>query len=162
MKYCIDCIKNNMDQKYGTISIGLVGSVSPTVVDFAGEYAVSFDKKGNIALQATFTDGFTTGGGASLGGQISYTNAPDVKYLNGFSTSLGISAAAGIVGAGCDIVIFEDSEGNTYAGSSIAYLIGAEAEGHVNFNETSTIFIWNIFDSSDKRLDKLLQSLTNN
>lgn len=162
VKYLVDEIKKDTAQEYGTISFSFVGSVTPTAVDFAGEYALSFDKKGNIALQATISDGITTSGpGASIGGQITYTNAPDVKYLDGFSTSVGASAIGELVGAGCDVVVFEDSDGNTYMGGSLSILAGLPgAEAHVNLNETNTIYIWNIFDALDEKCNILLQSLT--
>jgi len=162
MKYLVDEIRKDTAQEYGTISFGFAGSVTPTAVDFSGEFAISFDKKGNIAFQTTVSDGITmtAAPGASIGGQITYTNAPDVKYLNGYSTSVSASAIGELIGAGYDVVIFDDFEGNTYMGGSLSILAGTPgAEAHVNFNQTDTIYIWNIFDELDKKCDILLQSL---
>ncbi len=143
----------------GTLSIGLAGSFSPSLVNFDLGVCLSEDMQGNFALQGTLSGGFTTGTpGGSVGPQVTITNAPNVNYLNGFSSSAGLSVAA-TLGGGADVVMMEDDKGNTYYGGAVSLIAGSGAEGHVNLNNTWTLAKINVFDYQSNTYSSIISKL---
>jgi len=137
----------------GTATIGLSFVASPGFWNYNYQIGISFDFKGNIAIQETIVTGVTTGtpsGTAGLYGMV--TNAPSVQKLDGkgyqFGGSMNAPSPSGLsAGIGGEFNVIDD--GNNYyygvTGSlSLATTPGTEA--HVEWGNTRTIATINIYD----------------
>ena len=104
-----------------TVSFGFSGSFSLGSVVFCSQLCISADTKGNVELQFSGGDGFSTGAvGGSLMAFVTTTNAPDVYALHGMSYQVGGIYGAGLA-FGADAVFLESSNLDAdYAGFTIS------------------------------------------
>ena len=114
--------------------------------------------EGNVAVQVSFSGAISSGGSLSLSklDYFSVTNAKSVYELSGTSYQGGGSVSVPIpiapplcvTGAG-DILTLPAPNGNdSYWGGTLAagVGIGAGAEFHVGWGETTNLFVFNIWD----------------
>lgn len=159
----VDPIVRNIQQALAEVdktwSYGVSATLTPSIVIFNGQMFVSFDNEGNIAVQASYSGGFTIG---SASASISYfemqTNAPNVEGLTGTGYQIGASGVAGI-GLGADLNLLEDTTNDDwYYGGTISASGGAGFEFHVMWGETVTM--WksiNVFDIYDNVYENIME-----
>ena len=139
-----------------TVSVGLNLNVSTSAFVFNAQVSLSFDDDGNIAIQAGYSGGFTTGSpGMSISVYDMVTNAKSVKKLEdvGYQVGGNISVPFGALSlnGGADLNIIPDyDEKDTYFGIAKSVGIGTPViipgiEGHVTWGETWTLAMFNIF-----------------
>ena len=127
-----------------TVSVGLSAG-STTGGNTIGKSAVlSIDTSYNYALQETTTTGVSTGEGTSFGLTFTYTNAENVQDLSGSSEAIGGSIVA-LGGFAVEYITFVPASApdKTCYGVSVTLSMGAEAEVHSVWNETSSTNSWN-------------------
>ena len=145
--------------EYGaTIAFGKSLSVNTGIWSFDLQAGLAIDMEGNVAVQVSFFGAISSGGSLSLSklDYFSVTNAKSVYELSGTSYQGGGSVSVPIpiapplcvTGAG-DILTFPAPNGNdSYWGGTLAagVGIGAGAEFHVGWGETTNLFVFNIWD----------------
>ena len=159
-------IEKNSRKANGTYSYGVNISGSPSAFSFNMQGGISFDRKGNVALQTNISGGVTGGSpGISATSYKTVTNAPNIRKLNGIGGQVGGSVAALVYGApvfiGGDINIIPDSDSTTiYHGITSNVGIGTPGgELHVEWGETYT---WeqtefNVFDVAKAIYVKIME-----
>lgn len=141
-----------------TVSKGKVFGISFGITGVTLNPCVSFDARGNVELQLSYSWGITTAPGwisVSTGNSTLITNAPSVEKLRGKSGVLGCSKfvlADGIpipFGGGWDLVLIPDDDQNKmYYGlsSMLGISTSADFEFHVGPSDTIPIVQVNVFD----------------
>ena len=159
-------IEKNSRKANGTYSYGVNISGSPSAFSFNMQGGISFDRKGNVALQTNISGGVTGGSpGISATSYKTVTNAPNIRKLNGIGGQVGGSVAALVYGApvfiGGDINIIPDSDSTKiYHGITSNVGIGTPGgELHVEWGETYT---WeqtefNVFDVAKAIYVKIME-----
>ena len=160
----VKAIKNSLSKHKATYTTGLGVSASPSIWSFGTQTGLSFDTKGNVAYQSSFSLTATSGVGASITKFSSCTNAPSIDYLNEDSYLFGCSAGVPIEGVpivACTdfVVIPYKMENKYYYGNTSAVGIGTPGiEAHVGSSYTltweSTKF--NVFDIAED-IDKSIE-----
>ena len=164
----IQDIKDKNKDKDGTYTIGLNISATPSFWQFDGTIGISFDWKGNVALQIAGAGGPTIGTPAM--GILEYqtiTNANSVYALEGMGIQAGGSAAIPIPETPISAILsgdvnfmgdikekYPDAIGLTLA-AGLGFGRGGEA--HIEWGDTQTIVAINIFDVWDIIYKKILK-----
>ena len=159
-------IEKSSRKANGTYSYGVNISGSPSVFSFNMQGGISFDRRGNVALQTNISGGVTGGTpGISATSYKTVTNAPNISKLNGIGGQVGGSVAALVYGApvfiGGDLNIIPDPDSTTiYHGITSNVGIGTPGgELHVEWGETYT---WeqtefNVFDVAKAIYVKIME-----
>ncbi len=140
----------------GTVTLGYNLSLTPGFWQLDGLVGVSFDFRGNIAVQVTGSGGVTVGTPSVAGvGFISVTNAPKVGNLKDDGLSIGGSGmipmpspVAPSVGAEYNLVgDINNQNSDWYHGITIngGVAFGAGGEGHIEWGSTKMFELLNIF-----------------
>jgi len=153
-------LKEATSEDNGTFSIGLSGFVSPVgVFDYNGIMMITFDNKGYIAYQTAYAGGVgavTPSASGSI--LVNFSNAPTYKELEGPGYQIGASVYDGI-GVGAEFNIYEqpeESEVDYYYGGTVLFGLGTPgAEGHVEWGQTFTRDVINIYDEADKFFEQM-------
>ena len=145
-----------------TYSKGYNITLTPSAVIFSFQGGVSIDTKGNVAIQGSFTGGFTGGSpSASFTTYDTITNAPNIDKLNGFGCNIGGSIGAYGLTGGAEInIIPDDIRNKTYWGRTTSIGAGVPGgEAHVEFGNTGTInkTTFNIFDVVNNFFDDIME-----
>jgi hypothetical protein len=152
-------VKKSLSKINKTYSAGINVSGTPSIFCFNAQGGISLDKKGNVAVQGSFSVGVTGGTpSASITLYQSKTNAPNINKLNGLGYQIGASAGIPVgivsVAGGADFNIIPDSKtGKYYYGMTTNLGLGIPgAELHVELGNTATCDItqFNIFDLIDQ------------
>ena len=159
-------IEKSSRKANGTYSYGVNISGSPSVFSFNMQGGISFDRRGNVALQTNISGGVTGGTpGISATSYKTVTNAPNISKLNGIGGQVGGSVATLVYGApvfiGGDLNIIPDPDSTTiYHGITSNVGIGTPGgELHVEWGETYT---WeqtefNVFDVAKAIYVKIME-----
>ncbi len=138
-------IKKSLSKINLTYSKGINLSIASGIWAFNAQIGVSFDTKGNIAVQYSLGGGVSTGSGLSFTGYQSFSNAPDIYSLEKTYYQLGGSYATLIeiisLAVGADLMYMPNPALNTgYYGITRNVGFGVPSqEIHVEWGETSTI-----------------------
>lgn len=165
VKPVVKCVQSILEKIDITYSTGVNISGSPSIFSFNLQGGISIDSKGNIALQGSFSGGFSTGSPSlSITGYQSITNAPNVNKLNGPSYQIGASAGVPIYGVpvavGGDFNIIPDTDDeDVYYGltTNVGIAASTGVEAHVEWGETATLLQFNIFDIADNIYTKIME-----
>ena len=132
-----------------TYSTGRNVSASLGPVSISFQIALSFDARGNVALQYSTGNALTTGEiGVSCNRVDTVTNAPTVYDLNDGCNNYGASVSGGIYTVGGDYLdIPNHTTGNNYSGFSVSNGVSSSpgTEVHAGYSNTRTVFGFNIF-----------------
>ena len=157
-----------------TKTIGICISGSPSIWYFGYSLGISFDTKGNVAVQQTVAGGVTTGTpGVSATLFQMNTNAPNVDKLLGQGYQVGGSIGVPVYGvpltaAGEFNIIPDVEEGGTYYGTTRAVGLGTPGEEvHVGWEKTMPVRVkmgktkipleFNIFDAMDDIYNNIMK-----
>lgn len=164
-KPVVKALQNNLAKVNATYSTGNNITLSPSIWAFSGQYGISLDTKGNIAIQGSLNGGITTGTPtASITRYQTITNAPTIYKLNGSGYQIGCSVAAPVIfiTAGAEGLLIPDQE---YSSSYLGFTksLGASTPGadfHIEWGETRT---WkesrlNVFDLLRQGYIKIMDS----
>ena len=134
------------------LSQGYAGNASPMIVDDLQAACLSFDTRGNIALQyQPLTLGFTTSDSPSASFVVTtaVSFVESVEILNGEGTSAGISVFTPFYGLGGGIdynIIGSHNDEKTYKGFTASAGVGVPSpEVHVLSGKTYTAFRINVY-----------------
>lgn len=129
-----------------TYSVGFNTSGSWGGTTGGASCCISADNTYNYAAQKTDTVGASSsiGVGASVGFNLTFTNANNVQDLSGASTSVGFTLCTG-VGISVDWITFVPASDPsvTKHGISIGICIGTEYEVHAGESYTTSTNSWN-------------------
>ena len=165
-KPTLDAIQNIASKIDLTCSKGFNISGTPSVVIFNLQAGVSFDTKGNIAVQGSSSGGFTGGSpGVSFTGYQSIANAPSIEKLEGSGYQIGGSIGVPVynvpIAAGGDVNIIPDEAlGTTYYGLTGNLGFGTPGgEIHAEWGNTATwgITKFNVFDMANVGYIKIME-----
>ena len=141
----IDAMTDPRDDSL-TYSVGFNTSGSWGGATGGASCCISADNTYNYAAQKTDTVGASSsiGVGASVGFNLTFTNANNVQDLSGTSTSVGFTLCNG-VGISVDWITFVPASdpSATKHGISIGICIGAEYEIHTGESYTTSTNSWN-------------------
>ena len=149
-----------------TYSTGVNVSGTPSAWIFNGQVGISFDTKGNVAIQASGGGGITGGDpGISITCYHSVTNAPKINKLENEYYQIGGSIAVPVEGvpiaAGGDIMFMPDTALNTgYLGLTGNLGLGSPGkELHIEWGRTITLekTQFNIFDVAKEVYIKIME-----
>ena len=113
------------------------GASAFAVLGIRGEASFAFDGKGNMTLLLSGGGGVHAGVGASAGPSVTWTDAPTVADLKGFSALIGAQGGEAI-GVSVDRVIFGQYRGWSVGGA--AKLLALPIEVHINSEGTLAPF----------------------
>ena len=159
-------VKKTLSEYDLTFSRGISVSASPGIFTFTGQIGLSIDTKGNVAIQGTFSGGFT-GGSPGISGSIfqTLTNAPNIDKLNGMAYNLGGSVGVPVNGVpiviGGDLnALIDDDENDVYYGITTTTGLGTPGEDfHITWGKTKTVpgTRFNIFDITESIFEKIME-----
>ena len=141
----VESIENALSHVDFTYSQGINISGTPSAFIFNAQAGISFDSKGNIAIQGSLGGGITTGTPSiSLTTYTNITNAPNINKLNGLGYQMGGSMAVLLFGvpvaAGFDLNFIPDIDTAYIGVTNTAGLGTPGGEVHAEWGKTAT---WN-------------------
>ncbi len=158
--------KNILSKLDLTLSKGISINASTSIFTFGFQLGLSIDTEGNIALQYSFSSGFTGGfPSASISMYETLTNAPSIYDLTGMGYQIGGSYGAivygvPVVAGGNFDIIPSSNNGDTYYGITSSAGLGVPGkEFYVTGGMTGTVsgIGFNVFDFAESIFQKIME-----
>lgn len=167
-KPVVKFVERKMSKVQATYSTGYAASATLFGLgEISGQFGVTMDTSGNVALQYSYAGGITTGGlGASVTRYSSITNAPGYEALNGPGYQVGgafafpVSGVPVAVGGDFNIIENTNDPGKSYYGITGNVGFGTPGgEMHVLWGETQTIegTQFNIFEVASDIYTRIME-----
>ena len=165
-KPAVDTVEKVISSVDLTCSTGLNLGVNACAAIINGQIGVSVDTKGNVAIQASYDNGFSAGtSGAALTNYLTITNAPNIDKLLGEYRQVGGSACVPVEGVpiavGGDVMVIPDTEEDTaYLGATRNVGFGSPG-AEVHFEKGTTypvpIIQFNVFDIAESMYIRIME-----